>query len=823
MPAAVRCSEGGQPDRRRPAAMIIASLAVLTAFTATRLSGITTAEFPEIPDHLLARYDSAYFAWDRGDYLESLRLAERILTDPGGEVLLDRVALLTGELYRVIALADDGQGVRWSPDGEHFAFQEGAGSSGTVHVMAMSDDMPVTIASTPGWAPAFSPDGSSMVLLQLVETAALGSAREEEARARESNDPAAIRAAQQARARLETGESRIIRRSLVDGTEQVLDAPGIERLGLAYTGGGTPILFGREPGQADRVDIYLLAGDGEVHRLTDGPGIKGARLLPTGGDRLIYTIGSDRIAVHDLADGQVQVLEGTNPTVSADGSTLAYLSTVRAVDPPIRRGEALTGADLRGSGNLTAIMVMSLGGEGAPRAIKHTTLPIADPTLSPSGRRLAYSTVLRDDWEIFVMDSDGGAERRITRDPQHDIFPRFLTEDLLMGMMGEARHRRSYLYDLSAASPAASAAAPIPGDDQRGRARLFHNNTLRTVAPQYEWAPSPDGSRILFVADRDGDTVSPERGVYLLDLTTKVTVAEVLERIRAQREAEEALREWGRETFAPIAAHVREVVAEVEVGRIYDHAHALYQFDSKYFTQPGNALAIDYLASALRMMGYEPRLQWFEPRPGFRTANVIATLPGTTDPDRINVISSHFDSVEGSPGADDNSSGTTALLEAARVLAGLPQPETIEFAFLTAEEAGLLGAREYVRRAAEGGERIVSVINNDMVGWTRNHRLDNTIRYSNPVIRDIQHAAAIEFSELITYDARYVRSTDAQAFWDGYGDIVGGIGAYPILGNPHYHQPHDRLELLNHRLVAEVSRATVAAIMRLANGAEIDG
>ena len=74
---------------------------------------------------------------------------------------------------------------------------------------------------------------------------------------------------------------------------------------------------------------------------------------------------------------------------------------------------------------------------------------------------------------------------------------------------------------------------------------LFRNNTVRTVAPEYEWAPSPDGQRLLLVAERDGDTVSPERGVYLLDLGRKVTVDDVLARVRAQMAAEQELRRRG--------------------------------------------------------------------------------------------------------------------------------------------------------------------------------------------------------------------------------------------------------------------------------------
>jgi hypothetical protein len=210
-------------------------------------------------------------------------------------------------------------------------------------------------------------------------------------------------------------------------------------------------------------------------------------------------------------------------------------------------------------------------------------------------------------------------------------------------------------------------------------------------------------------------------------------------------------------------------------------------------------------------------LQWFNPAGDIQTANVIARLEGTTHPEVVYILSSHFDSVQRSPGADDNTSGTSVLLEAARVLADNPQPATIIFASLTAEESGLLGAREFVRVAEEEGLWAAGVVNNDMMGWTRHHRLDNTIRFSNYGIRDVQHSGAILFTDLITYDSRYYRNTDAHVFFDAYGDVIGGIGSYPILGNPNYHQTTDRLETINHRLVQEVSRSTTATLMMLAN------
>jgi hypothetical protein len=383
------------------------------------------------------------------------------------------------------------------------------------------------------------------------------------------------------------------------------------------------------------------------------------------------------------------------------------------------------------------------------------------------------------------------------------VLPRFISDDRLISVVGEPRHRRSFLHDLTTGA----------------RTRLFHNNTVRTIAPEYQWVVSADGTRMLIGAERDGNTVSPERGVYLLRLDQKITKTDLLARLNENLSAETALRAQAQKSFAPISAAVKKVVDAASVARIYGYEKALFDFDSKHISRPGNKLAADYLFETYRSFGYEPEYQWFENRNalGGKTANVIATLEGTVNPELVYVVSSHYDSVAGGPGADDDSSGTAALLEAARVLAGHPMPATIVFASFTGEEAGLLGSREFVRRAVEQKRQIVGALNNDMIGWANDERLDNTIRYSNPGIRDIQHGAAMLFTRLITYDALYFKSTDAAAYYDAYGDIVGGIGSHPVLSNPHYHQSHDLLEFINHQLVTETSKTTVATLMALAS------
>jgi hypothetical protein len=765
-----------------------------------------------------AAFDSAYFAWDAGNYPDALARLRRLLESPLGDSWLEPVALLTGERFHATELTTQGAQPRWSLDGRVVLFEHGSGAAAVTRVVAMESGGARTIAELRGRGVVVSADGARAAWFATPETAELRNARAELERMTSAGNRQGAAGAQQQIRQIENETARIMMRELAGGRESVIAASGITRGALAFGDDGELYLVGGDPGQppaqgqrgggqrggggggqpvGDRV-VRVTGAGAPASMMPMGPlgPIQAVRPLP--GRRLLLEMAQGRFGVLDLANGVTRSWQGTAPAASADGNFIAFLA-----------------ADGQG----TALSLVATDGRSEPRVVKRATLPITNPAVSPDGRRVAFAMMPREDWEIYVIAADGSGEFRVTREIQHDIVPQFLSNDLLLGLMGEPRHRRSYLYDLTAAAQGegvgeARAAAALPGTP--GRTRLHHNNTIRTVAPEYEWVPSPDGTKVLIVADRDGDTISPERGLYLLDLNRQVDRAALLDRIGRQAAAEARLRELGEHAFMSIRPAVADAVADVSTSRISMYANDVFQFDSKHINQPGNAKAIAYYSAKLREFGYEPELQWFEPRPGVRTANIIAKLRGTVDPQLIYVVSSHFDSVERGPGADDDSSGATALLEAARVLAGRPQPTTLHFAFFTGEEAGLLGSREYVRRAVANGDRIIGALNNDMIGFMNDHRYDNTIRYSNPGIRDLQHAAAFLFTRLITFDAKYYRSTDAAAYYEAYGDIVGGIGSYPILGNPHYHQSHDQLETIDQQLVAEVSKTTVATLMVLA-------
>jgi hypothetical protein len=807
-PVRFALSSGTHPEKRnhgRTTMKPVASVSVLLPFIL--IPGISAAQDAR------SVFDSAYVAWDEGRYPEALEQLKRALGMPDGDALVGPAALLTGEWYRSVEMSADAASPRWSRDGSVIAFETGQGDQRVTRVAAVGNATGRVLAQVSGSGLVLSADGSRAAYLAAPDMPELRAANAEAERLLAAGDRPGAASARAEAMRIERENARIMVVDLSNGREEQIDAPPITRGALAFGDDGELYVVGGTPGQQAALPQGGGRGGGQplgdlVYRVSGGGAP--ASMMPMGsigaftsadavaGRRMLLGMGRGGFAVLDLATGAAHRFDGSSPAVSRDGSAVVYLTE---------------------EGDETLINVAATDGRASPRVVHGVSVPASAPALSPDGRRVAWQMMEREDWELYTINADGSGEFQITREIQHDLSPHFLSNDRLLGLIGEGRHRRSYLYDLSvAAQPdgtaAAMANAPLPGTP--GRTRLHHNNMVRTVAPEYDWVPSPDGSKVAIIADRDGDTISPERGLYVMDLNATVSKAEVIARIDTALAAEHRLRQIGELAFGPIRTEVADAVGRVSTSRIYRYANDVFQFDSKFITQPGNAKAIEYYETQLRALGYEPELQWFEAR-GVRSANIIARLPGTVDPDLVYVVSSHFDSVERGPGADDDSSGATALLEAARALAGQPQPRTIEFAFFTGEEAGLLGSREYVRRAVEGGKRIIGALNNDMVGYRNDNRLDNTIRYSNAGIRDLQHAAAFLFTDLITYDAKYYRSTDAAAYYEAYGDIVGGIGSYPILGNPHYHQTHDVLETIDQQLVAEVSKTTVATLMVLAS------
>lgn len=200
--------------------------------------------------------------------------------------------------------------------------------------------------------------------------------------------------------------------------------------------------------------------------------------------------------------------------------------------------------------------------------------------------------------------------------------------------------------------------------------------------------------------------------------------------------------------------------------------------------------------------------------------NVIATLPGQQPSGGEIIVCAHYDSyatpTTAAPGADDNASGTAAVLEMARVLktSGYTPRLTLRFIAFGAEELGLVGSGHYAALAKAAGRTIVQVQNYDMIAY-RPQGAPNEIRiiwYDNARDLAVQDSSAIRRYTSLTP----VLSTSYRSQSDSYPFAVQGYRAFFNIEQtftPWYHTAHDSSTSLNMAYGAEVARSGLALLL----------
>lgn len=132
------------------------------------------------------------------------------------------------------------------------------------------------------------------------------------------------------------------------------------------------------------------------------------------------------------------------------------------------------------------------------------------------------------------------------------------------------------------------------------------------------------------------------------------------------------------------------------------------------------AAARDYISSRWQAEGYDVQAQAYEAM-GIPCANLSVALPGIRWPGQVVLMGAHYDTVPGSPGADDNASGVAALLELGRRLFGCRPGRTIHFVAFVNEEAPFfswdtMGSAVYARAARQRGKDIRAMFSLEMLG-----------------------------------------------------------------------------------------------------------
>ena len=246
-----------------------------------------------------------------------------------------------------------------------------------------------------------------------------------------------------------------------------------------------------------------------------------------------------------------------------------------------------------------------------------------------------------------------------------------------------------------------------------------------------------------------------------------------------------------------INPEIQTIVSEISTDRIAEIEKKLESFGTRNIysatNDPAHGIGAAREWIAAQFKSYSPKLQVSFDKHGlvgnpskrlFKNVeiwNVIAVLPGTTEPEHQVIVSGHYDTINmvsktgpdgkrqldgeatvaaGAPGVTDDGSGTAAVMELARVMSQRQFRKTIVFIAFAAEEYGLLGSSLYAESATAKHQIIDGLFNNDIIGSDVTGNGQTTNRYVNVYSNDPDDSVSRQL-------ARYLKET-AEHYQPGF-------------------------------------------------------
>jgi len=213
---------------------------------------------------------------------------------------------------------------------------------------------------------------------------------------------------------------------------------------------------------------------------------------------------------------------------------------------------------------------------------------------------------------------------------------------------------------------------------------------------------------IIKAADEDRDKVIPtiHNGVVRIN-NIKVKLPQPNKYLRSSRFEEDPF--------------VTELLSYVEEAELNTTVQAMQDFENRNWYQQGSIDAQNWIYNKFDSFGLSVETQYIPYGGPDASQNVIATLPGTLNPDEYVVMGCHFDSYvfngNMAPGADDNATGVAGIIEIARILSQYDFNRTIIFCTFSGEEYGLHGSEVYATMAENTNMNILGYFNIDMAGY----------------------------------------------------------------------------------------------------------
>lgn len=214
----------------------------------------------------------------------------------------------------------------------------------------------------------------------------------------------------------------------------------------------------------------------------------------------------------------------------------------------------------------------------------------------------------------------------------------------------------------------------------------------------------------------------------------------------------------------------------------------------------------------------------------YNLTNIACVKPGSTN--NTIIISAHYDSrttvlndSKGrAPGADDNASGVSILLEVARILSNLSLEHRISFVLFSGEEQGKWGSKYYADYINEADIDLELLINLDMVGFQSQGSNNFLVEYDNGNVvqdNDMYSQSIAQFIKDIALKYTGLNTTlgilgnaDYLPF-EALGYTVIGFHDDGVTKNPNYHRSSDTHDTLDYAYMASITNLTIATILQL--------
>ena len=267
-------------------------------------------------------------------------------------------------------------------------------------------------------------------------------------------------------------------------------------------------------------------------------------------------------------------------------------------------------------------------------------------------------------------------------------------------------------------------------------------------------------------------------------------------------------------------ATIIHMINQINESLLFYYHNKLMSFGPRYTGSINCTRAAEDIYNSFDQMGLNVKFhEWHYD--GFYSKNVIATLPGTdVNSTAEYILCGHYDTVRSSPGANDDGSGTAAVLAIAQVLSQYQFNHTIRFITFSGEEVGTYGSFIYARDAYNNGDNIVAVLNMDMIGYANTVEGGRILRFFPPSrsrwIADYATAISEKYNDVIDMKIDILpsyRGADNQAFVD-YG--FDGVWIAHQDGYPWGHSLNDTANHINWSYYVKATKLMLAITAEIA-------